>query len=285
MNHNFFILSALALTLGGCAYDENIIQADISGVVQIPKDALNVTLSDPESVDDRVITDIRALGPVYVGAFPSIQEGSYPYLHPEMGPVIVAGENGDTYPYGGTSVGRFDWACYEVLVCKVSTGRFKSFDDVIDYFANVVKDPILDSNGDEITNGTQFQERCYDSLYVTSDDEIPFISGEDGLDFVDKGDYLEAEVTIPHVSIVPGMSLWGWIDMPSKGYNFATCDTSGGWYYSRYSENYYTGSTFTDLLNHPATYIDNGDWVADAPPIINSADDDFVLELGFKYED
>ena len=285
MNQNFLLLSALVLSLTGCAYDENIAQADISGVVRIPKEAITIALSDPDSVEDRIVEDMRALGPVYVGAYPSVREGDYPYLHPEMGPVIVAGQTGDTYPYGGTSVGRFDWACYEAVVCKVTTGRFTDYDDLIDFFANVVKDPIKDLNGEEITNGTEFQERCYDALYATSDHEVPFISGADGLDFTDQGDYLEAEVTIPHVTVVPGMSLWGWVDMPSKGFNFSTCDSTAGWYYSRYSENYYTGSSYTHLLNRPSTYIDDGDWVADDPPVINSADDDFVLELGFKYED
>lgn len=284
MNHHLLIPTALVLALSGCAYEENITQADVSGVVRLPKDAMTVTLSDPESVEDRQVTDMRALGPIYLGAFPSTESNSYPYLHPEMGPVVVAGQNGNTYPYGGSSVGRFDWACYEALVCKVTTGRFSSYDDVIDFFANVVGEPILDEYGVEVTNGTAFQERCFDALYVTSDDEVPWVSGDE-LDFKDMGDYLEAEVTLPHVTVVPGMSIWGWADMPSKSFNFSTCDTSAGWTYNRYSEDFQTGSTFTDLLNHPATYIDNGDWVADDPPTIQSADDEFVLELGFKYED
>ena len=94
MNQNFLLLSALVLSLTGCAYDENIAQADISGVVRIPKEAITIALSDPDSVEDRIVEDMRALGPVYVGAYPSVREGDYPYLHPEMGPVIVAGQTG-----------------------------------------------------------------------------------------------------------------------------------------------------------------------------------------------
>lgn len=280
MTNAIRVLGLLALV--GCAYDEGLNSYDLSGVVRLPKEALQVTLVD-DNGNEFVIDDARAIGPVYLGAFASVREGDFAYPHPEMGPVIDTEKPGDTYPYGGTSVGRFDWGCYQSLVCKVVTGRYESYDDLIDFMANVVQDPIIDPNGNEVTDGTVFQERCYDALYITSDEELAWLGREP--DFVDKGDYLEAEVTIPHVAFTEGMALWGWVDMPSKTFDYATCTDSVGEKYQRYNEDYYVGTNYSDLMNFPSLYIDYGDWVVNNAPSLSSPDEDFVLELGYHNVD
>lgn len=267
--------------LVGCGYDENLPSADLTGVVRLPKEALDITLSDPLTGEPMVINDMRGLGPVYLGAFPSVSEGYFDYPHPEMGPIIDKDQVGDTYPYGGTSVGRFDWACYQTLVCKVVTGRYQSYEEIIDFFTNVLNAPITGPSGEEITDPEIFQERCYDAYYITSDDELSFLN--DANDFVDKGDYIEAEVTIPHVNWVEGMALWGWMDMPSYEFNFATCDSEGGQLYTRYAESFYQGTNRTGLLNSPSDFIDSGDWIVQDAPIITDPTEEFVLELGFHY--
>ena len=39
---------------------------------------------------------------------------------------------GNAYPYGGGSVGRYDFACFSSVACKVVTGRFTDYDDILD---------------------------------------------------------------------------------------------------------------------------------------------------------
>ncbi len=274
------ILVALGL-VAGCGYDENLPSADLTGVVRLPKEAMDIELTDPTTGEPMIVNDLRALGPVYLGAFPSVSEGYFDYPHPEMGPIIDKDQVGDTYPYGGTSVGRFDWACYQSMVCKVVTGRYQSYEEMLTFFSDVLKNPVTGPDGEEITDPELFQERCYDVYYVTSDDELGFLNRDN--DFEDKGDYIEAQVTIPHVNWVEGMQLWGWMDMPSYEFNFATCDSEAGQLYSRYSESYYMGTNRSGLLNRPSDFIDVGDWIVQDAPVITDPSEEFVLELGFHY--
>jgi hypothetical protein len=215
-----------------------------------------------------------------------------------MGPVLDADRPGDAYPYGGTSVGRFDYGCYEALVCKIVTGRHTDFDEIIAFFRDVVDEPIVAPDGSEVKDGATYQEHCFEIERVTSTEELSFID-EDAEDdvrpyykpyFTDKGEYFEANVTIPHTVYVEGMQLWGWADMPSKKFNFSTCDESAGDRYYRYSEQFYQGANFPDVLNYPGTYIDAGDWIAE-PITLEKANDNksakfapFVIDLNFHFE-
>lgn len=270
--------------LASCTYQEDLPSEDLVGVVRLPKEALEtLTLNDPATSEPIIVNDMRALGPVYVGAFASVESDDFDYPHPEMGPILNKDNPGDTYPYGGTSIGRFDWACYQTLVCKVVTGRFQSYDDIISFFSDVLDDPITGPDGEEITDPEIFQERCFDAYYVTTNDELSFLSSAN--DFEDKGDYYEAPVTVPHVNWVEGLSLWGWIDMPSYTFDFASCDSNSGQKYVRYSEDFYEGTSQANLLNFPSQFIDPGDWIVEDAPIITNPDDDFVLELGYHYEE
>jgi hypothetical protein len=91
-------------------------------------------------------------------------------------------------------------------------------------------------------------------------------------------------VTIPHTIVVDEMELWGWVDMPSARYNFSTCDESEGGYHYRYTEQFYKGSSYPDLLNYPGLYIDEGDWVADPFVVDINTDDNFVIDFNIKFE-
>jgi hypothetical protein len=82
-----------------------------------------------------------------------------------------------------------------------------------------------------------------------------------------------------------GMQLWGWIDMPSPSFEFNTCDPSVGDTVNYYNEFYDLGTNVIDLLNYPGKYIDSGDWIVEEPFVVNNADGEFELELGYKYED
>ena len=299
-----FIIGVGSLLSSGCIYQETIQQADLKGVVRISVEAIEgMQLIDADGTtimengftldeEGNEVLDISGemalLGPVYLGAFPSVEDGHYIYPHPEMGPVIDETLPGNTYPYGGTTVGRFDYACYEQLRCKVVTGRYKDYGEIIDFFKNVVQEPIIDPDGNEVTSAVNYQEHCYQGEYVTSNDELSFIDEEGDKNddpyfkpYFQKssdGQYFEAEVTIPHTLFVEGMELWGWSDMPSARYNFASCNPEAGDSYYRYTEQFMKGSSYPELLNFPGIYIDEGDWVAE-PIEIMDAEEEFVIDL------
>ncbi len=302
-------LGLVGLSFGGCAYEENLREADLTGKVRIPLEALeSLQLIDPDGTpivdggftldeDGQPVLDITdqmgLLGPVYLGAFPSVEEGHYAYPHPEMGPILDADKPGDTYPYGGTTIGRFDYACYEQLRCKAVTGRYTDYQEIIDFFADVVQEPIKAPDGTEVTSASAYQEHCFTTEHVTSNDELSFIDDDPEenikpyfkpyFSLNSEGTHYEADVTIPHTLVVDEMALWGWVDMPSARYNFATCNESEGDYHYRYTEQFYKGSSFPDLLNFPGLYVDEGDWVAE-PYIVDSADKEFTIDFNFKYE-
>ena len=228
-------LSLVGLSLGGCAYEENLQQQDLTGVVRIPLEALeSLQLIDP------------------------------------------------------------DYACYEQLRCKVVTGRYTDYQEIIDFFSDVVQEPILAPDGTEVTNASTYQEHCFTTEYVTSDDELSFVDDEPNEDvrpyfkpyfsLNEEGTHYVADVTIPHALVVDGMELWGWVDMPSARYNFASCNESEGDMHYRYTEQFYKGSSYPDLLNFPGLYIDEGDWIVDEPYTVDSADDEFVIDFTYKFE-
>ncbi len=248
----------------------------------------------PETID--ISSMMGLIGPVYLGAFPSVEEGHYDYMHPEMGPILDEQFPGDTYPYGGTTIGRFDYGCYEQLVCKVVTGRYTNYGEILDFFRKVVQEPVLGPDGVEVTSGVTYQEQCFEGRYLTSDDELAFLDDEpyetdESLGdyfkpyFKDKGDFMEADVIIPHAYFEEGMALWGWVDMPSQLYSFATCDETTGSQIYRYSEQFRTGTNYPNVLNYPGLYIDKGDWIVNDAAIVTDPDKDFVVEMGYKYED
>jgi len=277
----------LAASAAACTYQEDALSNyDLKGTVSIPKEATQLTLVDTE-FNERQIDDSRDIGPVYIGVFSGVEESNYGYPHPEIGPVINDDINGNTYPYGGTTVGRFAWGCYRQLRCQIVSGRFTDYADVIDYFANTLDDPILNDELEPVIP-EEYRERCYDVMYVTSDAELDFITAgkdPDTPDFEDMGDHYEAEVTIPHALFKKGVSVWGWVDMPSSKYKFSTCDENDGEYFYYYDEQYYEGTNTSFALNYPDDWIDDGDWLASEGAIIDDPEKDFEINLGYHYEE
>jgi len=293
MRHALPLLLAALAT--GCSYTEDgLLHVDLHGKVRIYKDVAAVTLSDAENNTWTIEDDVRALGPVWLGVFSGIDDKLFDYPHPEVGPVLgTDNPTGNTYPYGSMSVGRPDWGCYETMNCKLITGRYESYDDVIGFFRDEVRNPILNQEGNELTSGIEYREHCYETAYLTSDQEVGFISNG-GLDkngngqpyFEDMGDYFEAETDIYHSLFYEGAVVWGWMDAPSRTFDFSTCDAEStlGWQVFYYDEQYLTGQVPIDLLNFPSKYIFQGDVVVQDPPVITDPEKDFTVEIDFRYE-
>lgn len=293
------MLSALLVILGGC-WQENLPQVDIQGKVVLPRSAAtrDIPVLDANGdltydVDGNVITeewtDPRLIGPVYLGAYSAIDTVSFDFPHPKMGPIITADVPGDTFPYGGTTVGRIDFACYEALRCKVSTGRFTDYAAILEYFKKIGT-PVVDYRGNTVDSASTFQQYCYDYFYYTSDAEISFIGD---LDFTerDDGDF-EAEYYMAQVTFVPGMSLWGFMDapdilatQPEEEGTFDTCYLEyGGRSVTDYDQSYYEGGPYNDILNFPATYVQEHDFVAEGV-VIDSPDETPEIVLSFEVEE
>ncbi len=250
-------MTLIAISLMGCVYTEGLPEIDVQGTVRIPVEAATRSDGTP---------DARLIGPVWLGAFPNIADAGllFDYPHPEMGPVYLDGTPGNTYPYGGGSVGRYDFACFSSIACKVLTGRFSDYDDILDYFSNVAEIPITDEFGVEVASTDYFRSYCYELFEYTADYEMEWISGESGLDFTlsDDSQYFEADFDLWMVQHYESMKIWGWMDAPSEKFSFTTCNDSSGNQSSGYATDFYYGTNHSGLLNFPSQYIFDGDWVA-----------------------
>jgi hypothetical protein len=285
-------LAAPLLLSGGCLYDEGLIISNMQGTVFIPEAAATREIVDANGVP-QTVTDIKLIGPVYLGVYPSIlpKDVIAPYPHPEVGPQYLESIAGDAYPYGGTTVGDLRFACLEFLTCKITSGRFVDWQTIIDWFASLGL-PIKDASGVDVTTGTYLQQTCFDQLNVTSDAEARLTAYQDvnddggidalDLDFVwDEADHgyrapftlwqqeffwdlhEEEETGCTPGKDCTGFSLWGWMDAPSDlEYSFSTCDGTFGFPNEIYNNEFQGGSVQPDVLNFPSTYISTGDAVA-----------------------
>lgn len=283
------LVAGLFGTSSGCVFDEGLLIENLTGTVSVPVDAATRSFIDADG-NLQTLTDVRLIGPVFLGLYPSIEEPNVidRYPHPEVGPQYLEGIQGDAYPYGGTAVGDVRFACLEFLACKVTSGRFVDWDDMVDWF-KLIQEPITDSAGRTIDDGEFLKQTCYDLLNVTSDAETRITVYEDrnldgamdalDLDFVldDAGEYFVGEFTMwqqemfydqdqedctPGVDC-KGMSLWGWMDAPSQSsFQYTTCDPSTGFDVEVYDAEFFGGQLETDLLNFPSQYISDGDWVS-----------------------
>jgi hypothetical protein len=285
----------LATAAVGCKWDEELPIEDLRGTVVVPAEAATRTVLDPDSGELVQITDVRNIGPVYLGYYASIVEGLESYPHPERGPAFEQDRPGDTYPYGGTMVGDIRFACLEFLTCKVTTGRYVDYDHLVDWFNNVIGTPITDASGVEVTNGDYVRQVCYDALHHTSDEEVGLTAtdrNDDGtvdaldLDFVENSDGdFEAEFVAWQQDFYDGFSIWGWLDTPSEqSFQLSTCTFSDGYTRNEYNEYFYGGRAERDLLNYPSIYIASGDWVTPGHTYA-SIDDDVELIFNIPVED
>lgn len=262
-----------ALLASGC-YNEGLDIRDLHGTVVLPEEVGNRTTDEGNVIEN----DVRLIGPVYLGLYPGVEAGTTDYPYPERGPSFQAGVPGDTYPYGGTTVGDLRFACFEFLTCKVISGRFVTFDDLVEWFNDEVDQPIVDAFGNTVETGEYIRQTCYDLLEYTSDEEIRITATKDrngdekldelDLDFVQRNDgKWEAEFTLWQQEVFEGFSLWGWMDAPSQTeYRYSTCDPEDGYRVNEYSQDYYGGRQYRQLLNFPSLYIGAGDYVPSADP-------------------
>jgi hypothetical protein len=285
-----FLMIAGGLSLQACGYEEQLLITNLHGNVHIPAESTVRDVVDIDGNLQSVGPDVRGLGPVYLGLYSSISPAGtverYPY--PEIGPQFKEGVAGDAYPYGGTTMGDLRFACLQSLSCLVVSGRYVDYDAMLDWFQTVGVD-VLDSNEDPVGNAEFIRQTCFDIFNVNTDREVRLIATDDknGDGKVDEGDldFVYDEQANEFVgpfeirqqehfydqraeNCTPGtdcaaMSVWGWMDTPAVGsYRYKTCDTTEGFQFPRYNENFVGGRVFLDVLNFPTNYIETGDYAA-----------------------
>ena len=79
----------LSFILVSCSFDEELPHKDLRGTVRLPKEASQFLFGVGE--EQRVIDDIRGMGPVYLGAFPSVSFGNRSELWDCSHPCQAAG--------------------------------------------------------------------------------------------------------------------------------------------------------------------------------------------------
>jgi hypothetical protein len=284
--------------LGGCAYDEGIIIGDMTGTIVLPREAATRTFTHSDGSSETV-TDARLIGPVYIGYFPGVEVGSQGYTSPVQGPVFQEGQPGNTYPYGGASIGDIRFPCVEALKCRVVSGRYVNFDEIVSWFNDTLQSPIADPYGNVIQSGDYIAEQCFDVLNYVDESEIRLTASEDrnddgvidklDLDFVEQADgTFAAQFTVRQQEYFQsdegvGFTLWGWMDAPSEAsYQFSTCDMNDGFQQGQYNSNFFAGRPYRALLNAPTQFIADGDWVASEGYVYSSADDTPTLNLDFR---
>lgn len=275
--------------LSGCTFNEGLVIEDMTGTVVVPREA--ATRQMPGDADGETTTDVRLIGPVVLGFYPDVRDDIYSYPHPEVGPAFSQDVSGDAYPYGGTTVGDIRHPCVSDLRCRVTAGRFLSYDGILDWFKEKYQAPIVDAGGVEIATGEYIRQTCFERLFYTSDEEIRLVAedeNEDGqidtndLQFIENADGdFEAEFIVYQQEFFEGMHLWGWMDSPNEiDGSLETCNERGGFNDVQYDDTFSAGVQYQALLNFPDFYIQEGDYVAPTPGWeYTSVDDEVVIRL------
>lgn len=272
-----------ATTLVGCGFDEGFTIENISGTVVLPREFATQTYNVDGQTQE--LTDVRSIGPVYLGLYSSVEppEIVTTYPHPQVGPAFDGVGVGDTYPYGGTSIGAFRPICLQALQCKVVSGRFVDWDSMAYWFSDVLGEPILDYFGNEADSGEYIRQTCLEAYNHTTDRELGLTVYEDrngdddmnelDLDFVERADgNFEASFEILQQEYFEdqtqqtenGFTLWGLMDAPAPGSGtFGSCVESGA--FTRtvdYNSNFVAGTARRTILNRPSSFLQAGDVVA-----------------------
>lgn len=288
------LLALAALGLGGCV-SEGLEIYDLEGKIILSREAATAVFKVDDGsgglVDD-VVEDVRLIGPVYLGLYPEIDYNVELFPHPSVAPSAYL-SGGDAYPYGGTTIGDFRNACLEDLACKVVSGRYDTYQSLVDWWGGRLDRPLRDVYGNDIQIGEFIQQNCFDLMELTSDEEVRIIPTEDrngdgnidagDLDFVQNadGDW-EAEFRVWEAEFFKGFSAWAFIDTLGSNFGYSTCDPNLGYQEFTYNRSFRTGAQFQDVLNTPRTYLDDGDWVASLPFIWNNPQELAEVVIDFK---
>ena len=256
-----------------------------------PAGSFHHSSSEADSVETKELDNPRLIGPVYLGLYGDIRYDL------DIMPLPDPGIRGGAYPYGGTSLGDFQFSCLESMNCRLLSGRYVDFDALADWFNEVLETPILDAAGKPITSGEVFRSICYDLLNVSLDEDTRLIATQDKNDdgAIDEGDLqfvknadgdYEASFTFYQQDFFEGFKLWGFLDSPAGlSYRFESCNTANdlGYNPNVYNINFDAGAPWIDVLNRPGDYmLDGGDWVSSVGYEWTDPEDEPVLVLDFE---
>lgn len=237
------ILLGLAAMLGlsaGC-FAEDLREIDLTGSVKVPVELAGTS---------------RDLGIVFVGVYAEANDEALGYTYPFMGPVVGSSEWGNSYPYGGTTVGRYSFPCVMEGKCRVITGRYPDLRSVMEMLE-------LGQNEEPPWTDEDYWDVCQEYFGYSEPGELEF-TGVDRLNFHEEDGYWVADWKIWHVDPQDDAGarpvLWAFVDNGMQ-----SCNPDGG-ASNRGSGAYFReGAVFEDVLNMPGKYITAGDLHSSVP--------------------
>jgi len=251
---------ALLCAAAGC-WQEELRQADITGVVKIPVE---------------MVTSSQELGIVFVGLYADASDEVLGFTYPFMGPVVGSNDWGDSYPYGGTTVGGYAFPCVIEGKCRMVTGRYPDLDAVIDALQiGQGEDPPWDAEA--------YWDVCQEYFGYTEPEELEFV-GVDRLAFYEQDGYYVADWKMWHVDPQDDADarpvLWAFEDA-----GLQSCNPDSGPSNRLGSPFFYEGEVFEDVLNMPGKYLTPGDRLSSAPtPLEVEKRDGYEIVLDTVFE-
>jgi hypothetical protein len=249
MNSRPLVAVAALLALCGCESDEDDIpERNLDGTVVVRG----------ELVDEHLGGDPRRLGVVYVGVYEGFDPEQLGYPYPKTGPRVGENPVGDALPYGGTSIGSYAFGCYRALSCNLVTGRYATLAEILEVHPLTVDDAPID---DEV-----LYDQCAWYYGWNSIDEFTFI-GADQLDFHQNadGDW-EAPFRAWHGRTPAGAIVYAFVDN-----DYTSCSPDSGTVNRQRPYDgvfFYEGTNYRDILNFPDKYLNDGDFLSSAPPVV-----------------
>ncbi len=264
------LMAGGSLALTAC-FSETMTDVDLTGTVRIPVE---------------LVGEMADIGIVYIGLFAGWDVDTLGYPYPKMGPVVGDQRLGDTYPYGGTSVGTFGYACYQSLKCQVVTGRHVDLTDLVCRFQLLAEGESGCScsqsedgswsidDGSGCLDPDTFWDDCSHYYGYQDPSQLNFV-GEDQLDFQEVEEdgqaYYQASFRMWHVVPYQNAVLYGFVDNdltscnPEDGQTNRRQSIDGGPYFRE-------GTNFSDVMNFPDKYLSPGDLVTSAPHALTADD-------------
>lgn len=241
-------------------------------------EGLNIHNMTGKILIPKAVLGSNELGVVYVGVFSGV-DNRLGYLSPSAAPAQVGG--GDTFPYGGTSIGDYYTRDARVVCTQVSDRNVIDNGTELELDFSILQFPFYpgsavwafaDTGNDTCNGGGGFYDAF--AIPVTPTDVTAAANGTDfvvTLETTDLSAFTGAGVGVVQLSD-PYQRLYKSKSVNTAAhtvtvtdfYNYGTPPKAAGPYQARLlkpNSNVYYGTEYQNVLNFPATYINAGDLV------------------------
>ncbi len=256
------LLAFVQLALFAGCFQEEVREIDITGTLRIPVEMVSQSSSE--------------LGVVYIGLYADADADTLGFTYPFMGPVVGSASWGNSYPYGGTTIGVFSFPCVREGKCRMVTGRYGDLDQVIDALG-------IGQGTEPPWTDEDYWDACQDYFGYTDPMELNFV-GEDRLNFHEEDGYYVADWKIWHVDPQDDAEnrpvLWAFADN-----GLQSCNPDGGSSNRDDGPWFREGDMFPDVINMPGKYLTDGDLFTSEPTeLAVGQTTDYVINLDTVFD-